>query len=247
MDQNIIKFFQNQLYGSTATNLHFSKFGSDSYEEFEKISKTQSKEWEYFTKEITYIRNSHGHRCKEIVDLDSEFILFVGCSLTEGISLSINDTFAYKLSKDLNIDYYNLGVSACGPDLTALNVSYWFKNIKRVPKFIVLQWPAVHRKFEKAEDDKLMPIGAWIIDRFEFVDDKLKQDFMSGVESKYFDHYFDVLRSTTLAYLEFLNIPVIELFADDFERIDFARDLTHPGVKSNDRIVDIIKTKLKFL
>lgn len=247
MDQNIIKFFQNQLYGSTATNLHFSKFGSDSYEEFEKIAKTQPKDWEYFTKEITYIRNSHGHRCKEILNLDKEFILFIGCSLTEGISLPIKDTFAYKLSKDLKVDYYNLGVSACGPDLTALNLSYWFKNIKLVPKFIVLQWPAVHRKFEKGAEDTLLPIGPWIIDRFDFVDPNLKQTFTTGVNSNYFDHYFDVLRATTLAYLDFLNIPVIELFADDFERMDFARDLTHPGVKSNDRIVSIIKSKLDLL
>jgi hypothetical protein len=247
MEQNIIKFFQNQLYGSTATNLNFSKFGSDSYEEFEKIAKTQPSDWEYFTKEITYQRNSYGHRCKEIADLNSEFILFVGCSLTEGISLAIEDTYAYKLSKDLNIDYYNLGVSACGPDLTSLNISYWFKNIKRVPKFIVLQWPAVNRKFERIEENSLIPIGAWIIDRFNFVDEKLKQNFISGVDSNYFSHYFDVLRLTTIAYLSALNIPVIELFADDFDRIDLARDLTHPGIKSNDRIVSIIKSKLQLL
>lgn len=244
METHIIKLFNNRLYGSTSTNLHFSKYGSDSEEEFKKISESQPANWIYRSKEITYHRNSHGHRCKEISDLNGEFILFVGCSLTDGISIALEDSYPILLSKQLHLDYYNLSVPACGADLISLNLSYWFNNIKKIPKIIVLQWPAVHRKFNKTNEENLLPIGPWIIDRFDFVDSKIKKEFINGIDSKCFEHYFDVLRNVTLSYISSMNICVVELFADDFVRIDFGRDLTHPGIESQKRIANLVLSRL---
>lgn len=243
---SIIKLIGNRLYGSTATDGEFSRYGSDSRGEYNHLLKTQPEDWIYRNKSVTYVRNRYGHRCCEIEELSEYFILFTGCSLAEGIAVALEDTYAYQLSKELGLDYYNLSLSASGPDLVALNLSLWFKNIQRIPKLVVLQWPSVNRKFNKQGND-VYPLGPWIYDRFDFFNHKTKQDFMNVINSEYFDHYYDVLRETTLSYLSAINIPVVELFANDFECVDYGRDMQHPGIESNLRIVELIKQRLDLL
>jgi hypothetical protein len=116
--------------------------GSDTSEIFADNIKTQPDDWYYRTNAVSYKRNTYGHRCKNIdeIDLDN-YILFAGCSHTEGIGLKIEDTYPYLLSKKMNCDYYNLGIAATGVDVLNYNLVTWFAKIKKPPKVLVLQWP----------------------------------------------------------------------------------------------------------
>jgi hypothetical protein len=51
----------------------------------------------YTTTEITYSFNDDGYRCDSF-STESEFpILFMGCSLTEGVGLPLNEVWSYHL------------------------------------------------------------------------------------------------------------------------------------------------------
>ena len=72
----------------------------------------------------------------EDIDLDN-YILVIGCSQTEGIGLKIEDTYPYLLSKNLNCDYYNLGICGTGIDVLNYNLVTWFTKIKKPPKLLI--------------------------------------------------------------------------------------------------------------
>ena len=84
-------------------NVRFS--GTDTSKIFLENLKTQSNDWYYRSNIISYDRNSNGHRCKNIDEIDlNNYILFIGCSHTEGIGLKLEDTYPYLLSNKLECD-----------------------------------------------------------------------------------------------------------------------------------------------
>lgn len=124
---------------STFHNVNF--YGSDSKKLFEHNLKVQPIDWYYRTHEITYNRNSNGHRCKEITDIDlNNYILFAGCSHTEGVGLELEKTYPYLLSQKMKCDYYNLAVGGTGADVLNHNIVTWFAKVKKPPKLLIVQW-----------------------------------------------------------------------------------------------------------
>ena len=248
MGKHLVQLYNNAIYGSGYTDPEFSLIGADSKSLFEKNLETQPADWEYRTKRVFYNRNSLGHRCKELDDLDSDFILFIGCSLTEGVGVALEDSFTYKLSQQLGLDYYNLGLAGSGADLLCENLSKWFSSIKKIPKLVVIQWPAPNRHYQRF-DEGLTPVGAWIAVRngmvsdevkketkYDFVNDKVINEFVSACDAGYFEHFSNVLRTTTLNFLDCMKIKYIEFFDEDFPKLDVGRDLIHPGTVSNDQL-----------
>jgi hypothetical protein len=161
--------------------------------------------------------------------------MFTGCSITEGIALALEDTYPYLVAKELNKEYYNLALNGFGPDMVTLNLSNWFKYIKTKPSLVVIQWPEIHRKFEIDKNGDAVPIGPWNdrSDNTEYISKDMWKDYEKVVTTPYMQHYFNVLRTTTITYLESMGIPVIELMPHEIETIDYARDLAHPGIESH--------------
>ena len=256
MGTHLIKLYQNKIYGSGYTDPEFSLIGADSKNHFEEHLKTQPADWEYRTKPVTYKRNKLGHRCKELEDLDDKFILFTGCSLTEGVGVALEDTFTFKLAQQLGMDYYNIGLAGSGADLLSENLSMWFANIKKIPQLVVIQWPAPNRHYQKFENG-LTPVGAWIAVRngivsdevkkatkYDFVNDQVIQNFVSASNAGYFEHFSSVLRTTTLNFLDCLGIKYIEFTDEQFPKLDVGRDLIHPGVNSNTELAKQLRSKI---
>lgn len=125
------------------SDLSYEEFsGSDDKKLFNDNLKTMPDDWYYRNVKITYKRNSWGHRCKEFADLDkSNYILTVGCSLTEGIGLELEKTYTHVLAEKLGCDYYNMGLGGCGIDIVKHNLTMWLATIKSKPKLIIMQWP----------------------------------------------------------------------------------------------------------
>jgi hypothetical protein len=182
--------------------------------------------------------------------------LFIGCSLTEGVGVALEDTFAYKLSQELDMDYYNLGLAGSGADLLSENLSMWLGNIGKKPKLVVLQWPAPNRYYKEFHEG-LTPVGAWIAARYDSVSDDVKRatkydfvnnevirNFVDACDAGYFEHFHKVLRTVTTTYLDLLKIPYIEFSDNDFPKLDVGRDLLHPGIKSNAELVKLLRSKI---
>ena len=93
-----------------------------------------------------YHWNSEGFRCDEF-DLDTDAsVVFLGCSITVGVSVQIEDCFAHRLWTKLvetsgkNIPYWNLGVP--GASISTMNrlLYHWEERLK--PKLVIALFPS---------------------------------------------------------------------------------------------------------
>lgn len=210
--------------------------GGDSKELFEENLKIMPDDWYYRDATIKYNYNSYGHRCAELADIDLDnYILFAGCSHTEGLGLELEKTYPHLLAEQLNTDYYNLGLSAVGLDLIEYNLISWFLNITKKPKLVVIQWPD-HSRFASLYPDceNLIEQGSW-------TDEKSASSFVVSAENTGF---FNARKKITRQLLmNIIDVPVCEIHFNDhadyskecvwLKRIDYARDLCHAGIESH--------------
>jgi hypothetical protein len=210
-------------------SVHNKYSGHDSPELLEKNLKIKPDNWYYRNISIDYLYNNLGHRCKRISEIDlNNYILFIGCSHTEGVGNRIIDTFPYIVSKELKCDYYNLSLGGSGIDTMMHNLNIWLHKIKHQPKYIVWQWPEPTR-YLSYDGKNINRHGTW-------QDDTNTNNFIiAGDMSNYF-HARIKLAESLLEQLP--NVVEIDFFTKTnknifFERLDLARDDLHYGVESN--------------
>lgn len=235
-----MQFYKNFI--GYPTDQHFEEFsGSDTKEAFEESLITKPDDWYYRTHPISYIRNSNGHRCKELDNLDlNNYILYAGCSYTEGTGLELEKTYSYLVSNDLGTDYYNLALGGTGVDVTSYNLIQWNNLVKANPKALVIQWPSVVRYgvINKNNVDILDLIGPW--EKTRGVGAFLTIGGSSSVP--YFLNKKLILQRLIKSLF---TCPVIEFEISEFngKLIDHGRD-PHPGIKSNRYIADTVKKRI---
>jgi hypothetical protein len=237
-----MKFYEDFI-GEEHSNCTEHFIGGDSKEQFNSNLPTQSEDWYYRDKQITYTFNKHGHRCKNINELDLDnYILISGCSHTQGVGLELETTYAYRLSKKLGCDYYNIAISASGADVVQHNVLNWTYTIPKKPKLIVIQWPD-HSRFlsYNYEYKNLIPKGTWQEDVTRFI-----------VNCEDYGAFFARKKLTTELLSNVLQVPVIRFnyggqvgYDSDpikMRKLDVARDLSHSGIKSHEAVTDMLYT-----
>jgi hypothetical protein len=242
-----MQLYSNNLIGHHPSNQNQLFSGSDNEESYKQNLKTKPIDWYYRTANISYNRNSFGHRCKEVseVDLDN-YILFAGCSFTEGYGLEIEKTYPYIVSNLFNCDYYNLAVGGIGNDAVFHNIFVWLCSQQKKPKAIVLQWPYTERCITIAEDSSEMTVDrdTRIITIAPTNSDPIHQKFISISDEINYFKTVELLNKQKINHLrnEF-KIPIIEIrlrdeitFYDEnivfFLNIDYARD-NHYGMESH--------------
>lgn len=224
-------------YEPEKQNVLFS--GSDSEELYNQNLKSKSNDWYYRTNQVSYIHNSNGHRCKEIKDIDlNNYILYAGCSHTEGIGLELEKTYPYLFSKSLNCDYYNLGVGGSGIDVLLHNLIVWFGSVKQKPKLVVIQWPfwARYARFTKE------PTNESLHNTTIFAVSGIKDPTLMEGEGV---HYFKTIEHLARIKIKhIIDVPTINIGLDMykssiinndfviFNQLDSARDM-HLGIESH--------------
>lgn len=236
---------------------------SDTEELYQKNLKIQPIDWYYRDHKISYVRNSNGHRCKDISDIDLDnYILTAGCSLAEGIGLELEKTYPYLLSQQMNCDYYNLGVGGTGVDVMIHNLTIWLSTYKK-PKLLIIQWPRPERFFVFGRNphsfndinlitDSPKSVGPWTTNQHE----------STMLATGDYIHYFKTVEVLASIKLKSFKIPQINitptpieksvpLYKDyiTFHRTDLARDLTAPdiahfGIISHQLLVESINKRL---
>jgi hypothetical protein len=252
--------FNNNFIGYRESQ-HFENFsGSDSKELFQKNLKTKPDDWYYRNNTITYERNTLGHRCKEISEIDLDnYILTIGCSHTEGAGLSVDHTYSHVLSEKFKCDYYNLGMSGTGIDTMMHNLTVWFATVKKQPKFVVMQFPDIAR-FSTIENEQeaetiaidCANISPWAINT-PGLSRSQSQFMVLGESIKYFTSKVTFARALAKSLI---TVPIIEVHIWlpyhmpnqlPFPGIDEARD-GHYGIMSNYVLAgDISKTYKSLL
>jgi hypothetical protein len=236
--------FNNDFIGYlTDTSLKFS--GSDNEDRFEKNLKTQPHDWYYRNAEITYDYNDYGHRCKNLSEIDLDnYILFSGCSHTEGIGLELEKTFPYLISNTLGIDYYNLALGGSGIDTMAYNLIAWINTVKKPPKAVVITW-TYETRFLSIHDDNSVTLNlaaATPAGRISPVNSTARFMIL-GEDIGYFASKKKLCQKMTR--LCYNDSTIIETNVDDHSNFDFARDLMHLGIMSHQVIAKKILDKLK--
>lgn len=216
--------------------------GCDTEENYIKNCKLLSSSWYYYNNPIEYRYNSLGFRCDEIDFLDDDFLLFTGCSFTEGVGLHLEDTYPYIVAEKFKKTYFNLAIGGSGPDIVKDNIimflSYMLSKDK-LPKYIIIQWPDYERlsltgndfyrhifnSFSNPKDlhkeflERNIPIFTNILNRYTTLQFIKNLGISNVIEiSAFGDEHFssDTIKVTENLYLQGL-------------RLEKARDLAHPG------------------
>lgn len=231
----------NHFIGHDQTNCVLKFSSGDNEDMFIENLKSQPIDWYYRDKGISYSYNKNGHRCKNIEDINlNNYILFVGCSHTEGVGLELEKTYPYKLAQHYNCDYYNLSLASTGLDAVEYNLLSWFSLIKQKPKFVVIQWPD-HSRFLGAYPnyESLIPNGSWIKDEHG-------QRFISASEISGFFYARKYLTHQLITKI--VDVPMVEIMFNNIasyasinltiRKLDLARDLSHTGIKSHQKITE---------
>lgn len=237
-----MKLHDNGFIGFEKTNSVLEWSGGDTEEAFLHNSKTLPDHWYYHNAPITYKINKNGHRSKDISDLNLDnYLLFTGCSITEGVGLEESKTYCAVLSKKLECDYYNMGLGATGVDVAIHNLLVWFSTVPKKPKAVIIQWPDFTRCITGTSANHLETRGLWQEndDYNRFVD--------LGINLGFFEAK-NLLISSLIKHV--IKVPIVEIgvsrlipIHNDIVKlkiIDFARDLSHPGIKSNEDFAEDI-------
>lgn len=237
--------------GLTNETVKFIYGGEDSENSFKERLDHMPDDWYYKNRPISYSYNSNGHRCKNISEIDlSNYILFTGCSITEGVGLELEKTYPYLISQRLNMDYYNLSLGGTGSDVVFYNLAIWNEKINIKPKFIICQIPYYTRFLRLILDPE--SITNKIYEEFACEGSWSERDvtkFMMYGEDIY---YFKTKMILLYHYLKSLNVPIYFVSVLNFDEemrsipwlkeekcfplihLDDARDLIHQGILSHE-------------
>lgn len=236
----------------------------DSKEQYSKNLNLLPKDWRFRDLKFNYRFNSSNLRMeKELIDVDDNFILFIGCSHTVGVGLPLEETYPYLTSKKLGIDYVNAGAPGASIKFTFLNLFYALKYFRR-PKIIVVSWPSYGRYSlfkNKAE---------FILPNYEIKNNKTKSLYQEMIYSDFLYDEANLYRKLTVDLCEHFNIQLIEftfynldcfvsnnnIFTVDCEEKNlnqyYARDIlhvqdyfiSHPGLSLHNIATDFIVNQL---
>lgn len=237
----------NQGFIGYVPNQPLRFLGSDKEKTFSDNLKKLSDDWYYRTAEITYTHNSLGHRSIEPKNLNLDnYILFTGCSHTEGIGLELEKTYPYLVADELGCDYYSLALGGTGIDVMMYNLSLWLIKVKERPKAIVVQWPNEARfLLVNGLVNDLSPIGVWNSG------EEVSRFMVAGSFSGFFSSRKKIAQ-------QFINsvsndAKIINIICEDNENtenfiripdLDRARDLMHAGMLSNRYLADCLVRQL---
>ena len=131
----------------------------DSLENYKQLNSSQLN---YSTDEITYSFNDDGYRCDSF-SIKSEFpILFMGCSLTEGIGLPLNEVWTHHLHDRIvntlnkDIPFWSLAKGGTSIDYAAR--CFYDYGSKLKPKYVFYLMSGISRREYSYESPD---ISAW--------------------------------------------------------------------------------------
>lgn len=233
-----------------------------------KFSKILGKDWIY-NESVQCDVNKQGFRMEPFENINSDYILFLGCSNTVGGGLNVEDTYSYKISKVLKKQYVNLGISGG----TNQNILFLLKEIlkqKHLPSFIVVNWASLNRTtyYNKDYQINCNPNNVYKCVNWKKSYDELVYNSYQNQQNTLV-HIFNDIREHVLLLCELTNIPLYEItnvgsipddvcpkFLNyikyrnvktgvvefDIEDINYgiAADLYHPGIEDNDLITNHI-------
>ena len=190
----------------------------------------------WLDKKFSYKFNSYGFRSDEFSNEPS--MVSLGCSHTCGIGLPLENCWASIVSNSLNLKNFNLGIGASSNDTAFRMAHHWLSQLK--PKVVVHLSTYRHRLEYHDNNSVIYDLASW--SNSQLWKDWILNDINSDMN----------FLKNTLAIQHICNNLGIKLIQIEYEKLDgfkiiendFARDLGHHGVKTNQNIAEHILSKI---
>lgn len=240
------KIYNNWQDYSNKTVEWFSTDTQDNYKTNLQSNHKQLEQFNWIDNKFTYKFNSQGFRCDEF---KQDSIIFLGCSITQGIGMPLGDIFPTIVSNQLNLHCVNLGIERSSANTAFRLASHFLKDLR--PKLVIATLLYPHR-YELLTSEKAIHF----IPNHKFQN----KDTYSGVYySDFYDSWIIQRENMFLNYSK--NILAINQLCDQYniKFIDFtslidknqmipmihdpsslARDLVHPGLEIHRKISEIL-------
>ena len=183
---------------------------------------------------VSYTFNSHGFRSDEFTDKDS--IMFLGCSVTLGTGLPLEDTWPHLVSTRLELKNYNLGISGGSNDTAFRLANHYVPQLK--PKIVVFMGTSANR-FDIITDSEVHTLmynrvpkqydGEWY---------KSWVTYTENGELNWKKNYLAIQHLCDMHGVRFIYSTATRHIT--WPNIDNARDIIHPGRQCNQMLADAI-------
>ena len=219
---------------------HKFRVVNDHLYELSLISKDRKrfykKNKQYCTEDIVYKHNSYGYRT--IDTIPENYILALGCSHTYGSALHEKERYSNIVEKELGTPVVNLGVPGTSINFILLNLLKLVYSSTHKPKVLICQNPNLDRLTLPRTDGLLTTVPLNKRYRSLYMDDSL------AVHSRLCHQLIkDTAKSHNIKIIDFcvwgVSVGNKTIIPDDY-----ARDIDHPGPKSNRLIADYILENL---
>lgn len=210
----------------------------------------------YHKNPIVYKHNCMGYRSKEIGCTDGDFLLAMGCSITEGLALHEEDIWCTRLAEDLDLDLINLGLSGAGMPAVLLNTMRYIDNGYQYPKIVVIQHPErarmLHAQFVTDDGEQRLhletsPLYDRRKEELDWLDNNITAFVHSGIYTDLITKLWNSVGVPVLHWTmngdgeDFLSKYFVLEFPHDLDPsddlvFDLARDLSHAGRAVHKRI-----------
>lgn len=218
-------------------------FGMDDYKSFTENLKTQPENWYYRHNKVRYTINSEGYRTKEFKDIEWEnSIVMFGCSHVFGVGVDDEHTIPAFLEQMIGIPVINMGVGGSSIQLALHNSLMLYKKYGP-PRMVIYGWTSLMRhliymnnsvKLKITNDDELNDNSAQHFIPFNLVNIQLIRNIW---ENKCPIYEFSTFNQTS-------QIVGCDLYYGI--KNDYARDLAHPGWKTNLSYAEKIYKKIRL-
>ena len=231
--------FNDDFIGYSKINTVTQFSGGDNEERFNNNLKVQPNDWYYRNCSITYEFNNLGHRCKNVDDINLDnYILFTGCSHTEGIGLELEKTFPYLTANSLGMDYYNLALGGSGIDVMTHNLMMWIHTVHKLPKALVIMWPETTRYSLLQKNPNLLSL--------EVPKNTTSANSENFMVTGNIINFFETVRCMSKKIINAAyTCKTIHLDTDILAGQDRARDLNHAGILQNHSVADKLVQRLR--
>lgn len=185
---------------------------------------------------VSYTFNKDGFRSEEFTGGVNDSVLFLGCSLTVGIGLDLESTWAYQIASSLGLRRYNLAVGGGGPDMCFRLAHHWIPRLR--PKYVMMLTPMSGR-MEIVLDDTIIQLMPNSLEHLGDLTEKIKTFYNSWFLSHSANTDMNLLKCSlgVKSICDSVGTQLIEKPLDklslnrapDLWTRELARDLMHPG------------------
>ena len=200
---------------------------------------------------VSYTFNKDGFRADEFTYEPNDSVLFLGCSLTVGIGVDLESSWAYKVASRLGLRCYNLGTGAGSAD-TCFRLAYHWIPLLR-PKYVMMLTPP-NARIEIVEDRDIIQLLPQIT---QFSNKKYVEELIEEYYKPWLAHpaNADMNRLKNVMGVQTIcngiGVPLVEIPTDKMydskTMMTKGRDLLHPGREWNEYVAQTFMKKLSDL